>query len=170
MIEVEGNINDQPISTLIDSRSSHSYLDPKMVEIFQFPRSKLGKPLLVQLSIGAKRKINEIVKSCPMDMKWLRTKYYLNIIPLESYDCLIGMDWSDQHHVIIDSYNKAFTCMDEEGNLRTIQVIPRTVTIKAFSTFQLKKMYRKGCQVFVVHMEGKPKDRVPNVEDNKILK
>jgi hypothetical protein len=50
MIEVEGNINNQPIVILIDSGASHSYLDPNMVEIFQFPRSKLGKPWLVQLA------------------------------------------------------------------------------------------------------------------------
>jgi hypothetical protein len=50
MIEVEGKINDQHISILIDSGASHSYLDPKMVEIFQLPRSKLGKPCLVQLA------------------------------------------------------------------------------------------------------------------------
>jgi hypothetical protein len=47
MIEVEGKINDQPISILIDSGASHSYLDPNMVEIFQLPRSKLGKSWLV---------------------------------------------------------------------------------------------------------------------------
>jgi hypothetical protein len=44
MIEVEGRINNQTIAILIDSGDIHSYLDPKMVEIFQFPRSKLGKP------------------------------------------------------------------------------------------------------------------------------
>ena len=47
MIEVEGKINDQTIVILIDSKSSHSYLYSKMVERFQFPRSKLGKPWLV---------------------------------------------------------------------------------------------------------------------------
>jgi hypothetical protein len=47
MIDVEGKISDQPISILIDSGSSHNYLDPKMVEIFQLPRSKLEKPFLV---------------------------------------------------------------------------------------------------------------------------
>jgi hypothetical protein len=47
MIEVEGKINDQPISILIDSGTSHSYIDPKMVERFHFPRSNLGKPWLV---------------------------------------------------------------------------------------------------------------------------
>jgi predicted aspartyl protease len=47
MIEVEGKINNQPIFILIDSGASYSYLAPKMVERFQFPKSKLGKPWLV---------------------------------------------------------------------------------------------------------------------------
>ena len=43
MIEVEGMINNQTIAILIDSGSIHSYIDPKMVERFNFPRSKHGK-------------------------------------------------------------------------------------------------------------------------------
>jgi hypothetical protein len=35
---------------------------------------------------------------------------------------------------------------------------------------QLKKCYRKGCQIFVVHMEETPKDKVPNMEDHSVLK
>jgi hypothetical protein len=93
----------------------HSYLDPKMVERLQLPRSKLGKPWLVQLATRAKRKINEMVKACPK-MNGLCIKADLNIIPLGSFDCLIGMDWLDEHRVVLDCYNKAFTCLDEEGN------------------------------------------------------
>jgi hypothetical protein len=122
MIKVEGNINDQPISILIDSGASHSDLDPKMVERFQFPRSKLGKPWLLQLATGDKRKINEMVKVCPMDMNGMSTREHLNIIPLGSYDCIIGMDGLEKNHVVLDCYNKAFTCLDEEGNLRSIHV------------------------------------------------
>ena len=65
-----------------------------------------------------------------MDMNGLSTKYDLNIIPLGSYNFLIGMDWLDQHHVVLDFYNKLFTCLDEEGNLRTTQGIPRVVNIR----------------------------------------
>jgi hypothetical protein len=148
MIEVEGKINDQPISILIDSGAIHSYIDPKMVERFHFPRSKLGKSWLVQLATVAKRRINEMVKECPMDMNGLSTKAYLNIIPLGSYDFLIGMDWLDKHHVVLDCYKKSFTCLDEEGNLRTVQGIPREVAIREVSALQLKKIFKKGCQIF----------------------
>jgi hypothetical protein len=48
MIEVECMINNQTISILIDSGDSHSYIYPKIVESFHFPRSKHGKYWLVK--------------------------------------------------------------------------------------------------------------------------
>jgi hypothetical protein len=149
MIEVEGMINNQTHSyiyhktmkgvsnisiviychslsmILIDSGDSHSYIYPKMVEIFQLPRSKHEKSWLVQLATGVRRKVNEIVKSCLIDMNGLNTRADLNILPLGSYDCLIGMDWMDPHHALLDGHNKAFTCLDEEGNQRKVKGIPR---------------------------------------------
>jgi hypothetical protein len=103
------------------------------VESFNFLRNKHGKYWLVQLDTRAKRKVNERVKSCPMDINGLNTKVDLNILPLGSYDCLIGMDWLDQHHAILDCYNKEFTFLDEEGNLRIVQGIPMVVTIRKIS-------------------------------------
>jgi hypothetical protein len=88
MIEVQGKIKNQPIDILIDSGDNHSCIGPKMVEKFHLTRSGHGKLWFIQL---AKRRINEIVKDCPMEMNGLRTKDDLNIIPLGSYDCLIGM-------------------------------------------------------------------------------
>jgi hypothetical protein len=129
MIEVEGMINNHAFTILIDSGAIHSYIDPKVVERFQLRRSKHGKSWLVQLATGAKRKVVELVKSCPVGMNGLSTKEDLNIFPLGSYDFLIGMDWLDQHHAILDCHNKAFTFLDEEGNQRAVQGIPRAVTV-----------------------------------------
>jgi hypothetical protein len=169
MIEVEGMINNQTIAILIDSRASHSYINPKMVEIFHFPRGKDGKYWFLLLAIGAKRKVNEMDKLCLMDMNGLNTRADLNILPLGSYDCVIGMDWLDQHHAILECHNKAFTCLDEEQNLRKVQGIPRAMIIREISSLQLKKCYKKGCQIFVAHMEETPKDKVPNLEDHPVL-
>jgi hypothetical protein len=170
LIEVEGKLNNQTIVILIDSGASQSYLYPEMVEIFHFPRRKIGKSWLVYLTTGAKRKFNEVVKACPMDMNGLGNMEDFNIIPLGSYELLIGMDWWYQHHAILDYYNNEFTCLDEEGNLSTIQGIPREIILRDISTFQLKKSYKKGCQICFSHMEETPKDKVPNIEYYSILK
>jgi hypothetical protein len=170
MIEVEGMVNNHAFTILIDSGAIHSYIDTKVVEIFQLQRRKHGKSWLVQLATGAKRKVVELVKSCPVGMNGLSTKADLNIFPLRSYDFLIGMDWLDQHHAILDYHNKEFTCLNEEGNQRAIQGIPRAVIVREILEMQLKKCYIKGCQIFATHMEEASKDKVPNMEDHAVLK
>jgi hypothetical protein len=102
--------------------------------------------------MGAKRKINELVKYCLIDMNGLNTKVDVNIIPLGSYDCLIGMDWLEKHHVVLDYYNKTITCLDEEGKQGKIQGIPRVVVVREISAMQLKKSFRKGCQMFALRL------------------
>jgi hypothetical protein len=116
MIEVEGMINNRPLVILIYSGASHSYVDPRVVESLHLTRNKHERSWLVQLDTRTKRKVTELVKSCSVDMKGMSTKAELNFLPLGSYDCLIGMDWLDQHHALLDCRNKRFTCLNEEGN------------------------------------------------------
>jgi hypothetical protein len=75
----------------------------------------------------------------------------------------------DQHHTLLDCHNKAFTYLDEEGKLRKVQGIPRAVTIREISALQLKKCYRKGCQIIAAHLAKTPRDKVPNLEDYAVL-
>ena len=39
---------------------------------------------------------------------------YPNILPLGSYDVIIGIDWLEVHRVKLDYYSKDFECLDEE--------------------------------------------------------
>jgi hypothetical protein len=176
MIEVEGiinnrgMINNRPLVILIDSGASHSYVDPRVVEGLNLMKRKHEKPWLVQLATGTKRKVTELVKSCSVDMKGMSTKAELNILPLGSYDFLIGMDGLDQHHALLDCHNKRFTCLDEEGNQVTIQGIPGAVAIREISAMQLKKCYRKGCQLFAARVEEVFQNVVSNLKDHRVLK
>ena len=89
---------------------------------------------MVQLATRAKRKFVELVKSCPVDMNGLITKENLSILQLGSYECLICMDWLHQHHVVLCCHNKEFTYLDEEGNHKAVQGIPRGVIVREIST------------------------------------
>ena len=37
---------------------------------------------------------------------------HLNVLPLGSYDVLIGMDWLEQHKSKVDCFNKVIECVD----------------------------------------------------------
>jgi hypothetical protein len=115
MIDVEGKIINHPISILIDSSTIHCYIDPNIVDKLHLEKSKLGKASLVQLATGTKRRIHDMVRSCSISLNGVYTSTNLNIIQLGSYDVLIGMDWLDKHHVVLDFHNKTFTCIDGNG-------------------------------------------------------
>jgi len=116
VIEGQGKNDNHPIVILIDSRDSHSYIDPKIIENFKLKRRKHEKSWLVQLAIGTKRKNNELFKDFLVNMNGVSTKVELNIILLGSYECLISMDWLEMHCAILDCYNKDYACLDKEGN------------------------------------------------------
>lgn len=92
MIEIEGKINNSRITILIKSRSSHSCIDPRLVEKINLKKTKHCRAWLVQLATREKRKIIELVKEFPLTMNGIKTRAYLNVIPLGSYAFPISMD------------------------------------------------------------------------------
>ena len=80
------------VYVLIESRSTHTYITPRIVEICAYKKLKHSKSWLVQLSTRTKRNVSEVVEKCPLVMSGLVTYADLNVLPLGSYDILIGMD------------------------------------------------------------------------------
>ena len=97
MVEVEGEIIEQTVLVLIDLGSTHSYIIPSLVEMFTLKNSKHRRSRLVQLATGTKNKISEVVRKCRLVMDGLVTYADLNVLPLGSYDVLVGMDWLEAH-------------------------------------------------------------------------
>ena len=106
MVEVVGKIVEQSISILIEPTSTHSYISPRVVDICCFKKVKHTKSWLVQLATGIKRKVSEVVEKCPLVMNGLVTCVDMNVLPLGSYDVLIGMDWLEAHRVKLDYYKR----------------------------------------------------------------
>jgi hypothetical protein len=158
MIEVEGKIINHHVVILIDSGSIHCYIDPKIVYRLYLEKSKLEKSSFVQLASGTKRRINDMVRGCSISLKQVNTNVDINIIPLGSYDIIIGMDWLDKNHVVLDFHNKKFTCLDEEGKKSTVEGVPRPIFTRDISSLQLKRFFKKGFQLYVSHVE-EPKNK-----------
>jgi hypothetical protein len=125
---------------------------------------KLGKENLVQLATGTKRRIHDMVRGCSISLNGVNTSTNLNIILLGSYDVLIGMDWLDKHHVVLGCHNKTFTFLDGDGKQSTVKVIPRPISIREISSLQLKRCFRKGCQLYATHVEDLVDTKGPSLE------
>jgi hypothetical protein len=89
---MEGLISNHQVSILIDPGSNMSYFDPQTIEKCKLKQVKHAKSWLVQLATGTKRKVTEVIPTCQFIINGLPTQETLNMLPLGSYDLLIGMD------------------------------------------------------------------------------
>ena len=69
-----------------------------------------------------------MVREFPLVMNGQVTYEDLKVLPPSSYDILIGMDWLEAHRANLDCYNKTFSCLDEEGNLRVVKGILKVIS------------------------------------------
>jgi hypothetical protein len=169
MIEVEGKIINHHVVILIDSGESHCYIDPKIVDRLHLEKSKLGKEILVQLATGTKRRIHDMVRICSINLNDVNTSIDLNIIPLGSYGILIGMDWLEKHHSVLDCHNKTFACLDGNGKQSTVKGVPRPISIREISSLQLKICFRKGGQLYAAHVGELDNTKGPSLEYFSVL-
>ena len=151
-VEIEGKILNTSISILIDPSACRRYVSPKIVDECKLGKLKHDKPWMVQVATGAKQKVLEIVKECEIDLNGFPMKVNLNILPLGSYDILIGMDWLEHHYVMLDCLHKSILCTDSQGNQVKVQGIPKKFSVRKISSLQVKKCVRKGWKLFAVNI------------------
>ena len=126
-------VSNTSISILIDPGACQSYVSPKIVDTCKLNKVKHERPWMVQLSTGTKRKVSKLVRDYDVDMNNFPARVDLNILPLGSYDVLIGMEWLEQHHILLDFLNKSKLCTDSQGNQMKIQDIPKKVFVRQIS-------------------------------------
>jgi hypothetical protein len=76
----------------------------------------------------------------------------------------------ENHYVVLEYYNKAFTCLYEERPEGKVQGIPRHVYIREILSMQSKKSFMKIWHIYEAHIEEVTKDKMSSVENRSILK
>jgi hypothetical protein len=92
VMEMEGMITNHLVSILIDPGSNLSYVAPQTVDKCKLKSVRHVNPWLIQLGTGTKIKVAEVILACQFIMDGFPTQTTLNILPLGSYDLLVGME------------------------------------------------------------------------------
>lgn len=114
MIELEGNISIHSVSILVGLGACLSYVNPKIMEKCHLQMVKFRNPPLVQLATRAKWRVNAKIEICFVKIGQ-QIKVDLNVLPLGSYDVLIGMDWLEKQWSLVDCKVNTINFIDEGG-------------------------------------------------------
>jgi hypothetical protein len=98
------------------------------------------------------------------------TQATLNVLPLGSYDLLIGMDWMAAHKAKLDYYHKTLECVSKEGKRITLQGIRKLVSVRQISSLQMRKYFQKGCPLYAIQVLKTIEGAKPSSDDHPILR
>ena len=84
----------------------------------------------------------------------MNTFVYMNIIPMGSCEILIGMDWLEAHHAILNYHNKTYSCLDEEGNQVIVRGMLRVISLRQVTALQMKKSFSKRMSAICIRCVG----------------
>jgi len=113
---MEGKICDQVICISIDPRSNYSYINPDLVDKGFLNKEVHEKSWLVQLDIGTKKRVHHWVRSCAFEMNNMSAStHHLNMLPLRSYNILLGMYLLYIHRTKVYCCDKAIECLYDDG-------------------------------------------------------
>ena len=70
-----------------------SYITLDVVDSNKLKKIRHAKSWLVQLAIGTKSKVVDFIPDFDLSLDGQNIRTNMNILPLGSYDMIIGMDW-----------------------------------------------------------------------------
>ena len=114
----------------------------------------------VELASGSRVNSDVIAPECKIQLEAFTTTANLRVLPLGSYDIVLGMDWLEQHHAVVDCKAKTIRCLDDLGFAKVISGIKRPIFLRTISAKQLARCARKGCNLFAISVDDLEKNVV----------
>eukprot|EP00253_Pinus_taeda_P028992 PITA_28992 len=119
---------------------------------------------------GAKRRVLAKINNCPFSIAGQSITADLNVLPLGSYDILIGMDWLEKHWSLVNCKTKTIYYKDDLGQQQELQGIKHPVQIRPITASQLAKCLRKKCQIYAIQVGyANQKDKVSAIDSILIV-
>ena len=138
MVETTGAIRGISISVLFDLGATDSFISPSIVFKCKLDAVKQDHGWQVELASGIKVSTDSVVHKCGLSLGRFDTAVDLQIIPLGSYDVVLGMDWLGSYRASIGCRKKIIMCQDDQGNDVQIVGIPRPISLQMIYAMQLK--------------------------------
>jgi hypothetical protein len=150
-LRLRGYLQDKEIFLLVDSGCSHSFISEHMAS-FVSPWQPLSHIIQVRVANGACIPCTQLP-----DQVWGCQGHTftttMKILPLSSYDVILGMDWLGAHSPMHIHWEQRWIQLTHQSKEITLQGIqPGTILGPPVSQHQLKAMHKIGSILYLVQL------------------
>ncbi|XP_019151052.1 PREDICTED: uncharacterized protein LOC109147849 [Ipomoea nil] len=161
-IKLMGVVQRQPMVILVDSGSTHSFLDPKILTQLRREPEK-AQILRVTVANGEQISCDAICRRLRWQIQGETFEKDFRLLRLGGCDMVLGMDWIDRYAPIQLHTRPPGISFIKEGQQVTLRGLTKKAgRLQEVSKKELKKWQQYGIQGFLVQCEGVRQERGNN--------
>ncbi|XP_019179173.1 PREDICTED: uncharacterized protein LOC109174389 [Ipomoea nil] len=151
-IKLLGKIQKQQIVILVESGSTHSFLDPKILNQLRKEAVK-ASPLTVTVANGEKMVCDTVCNNLEWQIQNEQFRKDFRLLRLGGCDMVLGMDWVDIFAPIQLHTRPAGISFHKDGKKVFLKGLPKRVMLKEADEKQLRKWKKTRVQGFLVQCQ-----------------
>ena len=154
------------------SSALDSFISPSLVKLCGLVVACQVDRWQVELATRYKVAIESLVKGCNLNLGIFTTIVDLLILPLGSYNIVLGIYWLATHQEIIDFFCKSVQCVDDTSGQVELASVQGPVSLQMISTNQMKQSVQKGCPLFFVSISDpqEAESHTVTLDDHPLLR
>ncbi|KAI3784091.1 hypothetical protein L1987_43183 [Smallanthus sonchifolius] len=148
-------VNSQYASILFDTGADKSFVSLNFEPLRAKTRSLLEKTFTVEVANGDSLTIESIIYDCSLELNDHTFLINLVLMPLGSFDIIIGMDWLSNHHAEVICFEKCIRIPLPSGETLRVFGEKPCKGLKLMSCTTAQKYLRKKYVAFLAHIVQK---------------
>ena len=153
---------------LIDPGGTNSFIYVSLVDLLGLSTSLLQFDMLVSTPIGKSFLATRVVKDDNIVIGGRELHVDLILLKLHDFGIILGMDWLETHHALVDCFAKKVTFHIPRQPEFSFKGSSGDTPIQLISVMKAQSLLKKGCEGYLTYIVGDYKD--VKLEDTFIVR
>lgn len=141
-VRLQGTIKNCTVSILVDSGSTHSFIDDKLVKKLSLP-AQIISPLVVSMADGSQTLVETACQQLRYTIQNHSFTTDLRIFSLGGSDMVLGVDWLRKHNLVTFDFNNVNITINCDGKKVVLTGDTDTGKLQTISCKKLGKLLKQ---------------------------
>ncbi|KAK4388623.1 Retrovirus-related Pol polyprotein from transposon [Sesamum angolense] len=168
-LRINGKVNGKDIHILIDSGSTHCFIDEKVVQVLGCTLEQTT-PMAVRIADGGRVMSKYFCPTFCWEIQGHHFSHPVRVLKLGGYDCVLGCDWLSINNPIELDFHQLQVTITQSGKKIILKALTEKGDLKTLSAYSLSKLLRRGNygmkgQIYVVNKDITQGEKNPRLLD-----
>ncbi|KAJ3690878.1 hypothetical protein LUZ61_020042 [Rhynchospora tenuis] len=165
-MKFKGHIKGVPICALIDSGSTHSFVNPEVIKGLELSTQQTH-PMVVRVANGGKMVTDRKCDSLKFEIQGVPFEKDVRLLAVEGYDVILGLDWLVNQGPMKIDWGKGKLAFMKEGREVKLEVREEKAEIQLIShEMDLSKEMKRGSEIIIAQLftveQSETPQNIPN--------